>query len=419
MEFRQNVIEDNGHILNGYGYVTYSSDNVYFGIKTDPDDNGYNTIRRNGNIEVMVNSGLSDLCLGWYMMGYSNYAYNAVYDDTYGNYEVYNTGGNPPIFARKCWWDSDGPYKYGLVDASYPLTSEPPWVGTTNGPMSKASVANYQSTPENSIEDLILQLKTTIQTNPNSVEAQEALLMLNGIIMGDFTENRYGEKDSFYGYLTGLYNSHKNIRLGIIALDKMVHWKIAEGDYMEALALTLEAQTVMEGELNVDAMLNEVLLYISMQDVKKARSSLDKCKSKYKIDARQLAFVEEYLTNVEEQIEEGFIEAYSVGKPFSQPDADDESVPAEFGLSQNFPNPGNPTTSIQFSLPESGHVMLKITNLMGQEVKTLVDENRQAGSYSVVWDGKDSNGVEMSSGIYIYTLHVGNKVFTRKLTLMK
>jgi flagellar hook assembly protein FlgD len=161
------------------------------------------------------------------------------------------------------------------------------------------------------------------------------------------------------------------------------------------------------------------MLYVSVADVPNAKSALNTCKADKSMEPSTIQFVEEYLTNVEEQIEEDFIEAYNVGKPFSQPDADDESAPEQFGLSQNFPNPGNPTTSIQFSLPESGHVMLKITNLMGQEVKTLVDENRQAGSYSVVWDGKDSNGVEMPSGIYIYTLHVGDKVFTRKLTLMK
>jgi len=96
-----------------------------------------------------------------------------------------------------------------------------------------------------------------------------------------------------------------------------------------------------------------------------------------------------------------------------------EELPKEFALLQNYPNPGNPTTMISFQLPKADRVMLRIVNLRGQEVKTLVDDYREAGTYSVIWDGKNNRGIEVPSGIYLYTLRVGNKVFTKKLTLLK
>jgi hypothetical protein len=90
-----------------------------------------------------------------------------------------------------------------------------------------------------------------------------------------------------------------------------------------------------------------------------------------------------------------------------------------FSLAQNFPNPFNPNTFIQFSLPVSGKISLKIYNLLGQEVKTLIDEEKRAGEYEVLWDGKDNFGEDVASGIYFYRVAVGDFSETRKLVLLK
>ena len=95
------------------------------------------------------------------------------------------------------------------------------------------------------------------------------------------------------------------------------------------------------------------------------------------------------------------------------------NVPDEYGLSQNYPNPANPSTTIIFQTLRYGHVLLRIFNLQGRLVRTLVDGNIRAGFHKVVWDGKDSSGRSLSSGIYIYRLDVAGKVFVKKLTLMK
>jgi len=86
---------------------------------------------------------------------------------------------------------------------------------------------------------------------------------------------------------------------------------------------------------------------------------------------------------------------------------------------QNYPNPFNPETTIQFTLPEQGRVTLKIFDVMGREVKTLVDEERFAGPYTALWDGKDTFGRSVASGMYFYQIRFKDNVLTKKFTLMR
>lgn len=88
--------------------------------------------------------------------------------------------------------------------------------------------------------------------------------------------------------------------------------------------------------------------------------------------------------------------------------------PSQFELSQNYPNPFNPSTNIQFSLPQSGLAMLKVYNLLGQEVATLVNERLTAGAHTVQF-----NAGQLASGVYIYRLTSGSFVQTRKMMLIK
>jgi hypothetical protein len=91
-----------------------------------------------------------------------------------------------------------------------------------------------------------------------------------------------------------------------------------------------------------------------------------------------------------------------------------------FTLYQNYPNPFNPTTTIAYDLNKSADVTIKIYNLAGQEVNTLVNnENQSPGSKQVVWDGRDSNGHQVASGIYLYKLQAGSTIQTRKMILLK
>jgi hypothetical protein len=94
-------------------------------------------------------------------------------------------------------------------------------------------------------------------------------------------------------------------------------------------------------------------------------------------------------------------------------------VPQDFELSQNYPNPFNPSTTIRFALPRETEVELKIYNVSGQEVATLVQEKLAAGTYTVQWNGKTSTGQPAASGMYLYRLRSENKVVSKKLLLLR
>ncbi len=95
-------------------------------------------------------------------------------------------------------------------------------------------------------------------------------------------------------------------------------------------------------------------------------------------------------------------------------------TPDDYRLEQNYPNPFNPTTTIQYTLPINKKVSLRIYNMMGQVVRTLVDNQLQnAGRYDVKWDGRNQRGERAASGVYIYALEFGNFKKTKSMTLLK
>jgi len=97
-----------------------------------------------------------------------------------------------------------------------------------------------------------------------------------------------------------------------------------------------------------------------------------------------------------------------------------ESTPTEFALLQNFPNPFNPETTIKYNVAEGGNVSLRIYNVVGQVVRTLVAEQQSAGRYTVRWSGNDDRGVSVSSGIYFYQITAGSEFQdVKKLMLLK
>ncbi len=88
-------------------------------------------------------------------------------------------------------------------------------------------------------------------------------------------------------------------------------------------------------------------------------------------------------------------------------------------IGQNYPNPFNPSTSIMFTIGDDSHVGIKVYNLRGQLVRTLVDEEKIAGDYTVVWYGEDDSGKKCSSGVYLYRMETKQKTFERKMLLLK
>jgi len=96
-----------------------------------------------------------------------------------------------------------------------------------------------------------------------------------------------------------------------------------------------------------------------------------------------------------------------------------DTLPEVLTLSKNYPNPFNPTTTIEFSLPSSGFTSFIIYNIMGQKVRELLADNLHHGTHSVVWDGKDDNGKPVSSGIYISMVRCGKHYAVQQMTHIK
>jgi len=96
-----------------------------------------------------------------------------------------------------------------------------------------------------------------------------------------------------------------------------------------------------------------------------------------------------------------------------------KNLPNKFEIYQNYPNPFNPETNIHYQIPKESKVVLKIYNILGQEVKTLVDEIKPAGFYSVKWNARNDFGRELASGIYFYRISAGDFNKTMKLILIK
>jgi hypothetical protein len=117
---------------------------------------------------------------------------------------------------------------------------------------------------------------------------------------------------------------------------------------------------------------------------------------------------------------------YRVQEISSLPDATDEiyygnlevatlSPPEHFALKQNYPNPFNPDTKMAYDLPEHGRVVLGVYDILGKQVRMLVNDEKQPGSYEVVWDGMDDAGRTLPSGLYFYKLSAGEQTQIRKM----
>jgi hypothetical protein len=95
------------------------------------------------------------------------------------------------------------------------------------------------------------------------------------------------------------------------------------------------------------------------------------------------------------------------------------ALPTEFALAQNYPNPFNPTTNIKYQLPVDGLVKIKIYDMLGREIKTLVNEDQKAGYYTIEWDATNNHGKKAATGVYFYQIEASNFKKTMKMMLMK
>ena len=95
------------------------------------------------------------------------------------------------------------------------------------------------------------------------------------------------------------------------------------------------------------------------------------------------------------------------------------AIPDEFAIHQNYPNPFNPVTTLRYDLPENGHVNITIYDMLGRQVKTLINEYQDPGYRSIIWDATNDYGKPVSAGMYLYQIHAGEYISTKKMVLLK
>jgi hypothetical protein len=131
------------------------------------------------------------------------------------------------------------------------------------------------------------------------------------------------------------------------------------------------------------------------------------------------AIVDERLKTPHGRVEHLHTTLTWLGNVIDEPTGADPAPEFKFSLSQNHPNPFNPTTRIRYSLAERTHVDLRIYNVAGQIVATLVDDVKAAGPHTVEWNGKSAGGAPVSSGVYFYQVVAGNRTMTKKMVLLR
>ena len=116
---------------------------------------------------------------------------------------------------------------------------------------------------------------------------------------------------------------------------------------------------------------------------------------------------------------DGFYALFTTDISTATDESGDLGLPGKFEVSQNYPNPFNPTTTISFSVPSRTAITLEIFNVLGQKVRSLVDDIKAAGTYSIEWDGRNDIDQLVSTGVYLYRFRAGEVVQTRKMLLIK
>jgi hypothetical protein len=98
---------------------------------------------------------------------------------------------------------------------------------------------------------------------------------------------------------------------------------------------------------------------------------------------------------------------------------DSDLIPTVFALHQNYPNPFNPITTLRYDLPENSYVNVTVYDMLGREIRTLVNTTQDAGFKSVLWNATNDYGKPVSAGVYLYKIQAGEFVQTKKMVLLK
>ncbi|MGE5499077.1 MAG: M12 family metallo-peptidase [Syntrophothermus sp.] len=353
--------------------------------------------------------------------------YNSIYGNSLYNISAYY---GCSIYAMNNWWGNAEPEASKIlqyqstIDYFHALPADP----NLGRPLSKVSFAG--STGNSGQEDeLITSLYLQMQEKYDEAIASYGKLISKDLKSSKSTYalsklsecyEKTGRKD-FIDFLNKSIRtkSTKDDDVSITALELENFWLMKQGRYTEAVKTIgkIKSDYIEKKDTYKYALFNEGYIYfVFLNDVAKAKESFTELEEKYPDDA----------LTAESKILMGGTSGggYSAPKNIASDDSDNK-IPETYALLGNYPNPFNPTTTIRYAIPKQSLVEVKIFNIMGNEIKSFTMNSQSAGYYNLLWDGKNTNNEQVSSGTYIYRLRAvpyeGGEVFEKstKMLLVK
>ena len=342
-------------------------------------------------------------------------------------YENYNTNGyqisiryGSTSMAEKNWWGSDPPDP-SIFNTSGPndIDYDPWWTGSdphAGRSLTKSSDNGYNPNTSPVVSgldnlreklwkafifyqkaeyDSALQIgKAILIDSPSS---QEALSVLNVLRLAYSASGKAG----FQGYITSLIAQHSGKEVAGVARLNLAYYLAKQRDFVAALAqLKKNVNAFPNSPLERISLFQKAVFFLlELEDRESTEAVLAELERKYPDDPLVVEIQRLLGRSIQEY----------------RPQKQTEPVNTiDFALIANYPNPFNPTTTIEYSIPEASFVELKIYDILGGEVASLVKENKPSGKHSVKF-----NASNLPSGIYFYRIVSGNFTATKKLILLK
>ena len=435
----RSVFDNNGSSGPSHGiYATYYSD-IALGSRSwggsVSTTGGYNTVKNSRGAGVFVNGNslvlLGDRLNYTYRAGNNSIHGNGKASGTYSGKNLYNLTSATVKAIKNYWGSTPGAGMfYGPINCTEWLSSAPS--GTSAPALTGIDEAagsdgelNARGEPDGIADlpfgvvlfdsvandrqikrGLIRQLKEEIAQHPESPAAASALETIYSFVRTDWNDD-LGERSGCYRYLRTLYEANRQAELGRRALQLMILERMGRENFDEAIAVAQAALANFPHSTRHGTMGQLIRLLLRTGDIAQARQLFETFKDEYPDEQNARELLQSMFRDAEHNL------AHAASSNLSSPSAEafrdtlqlsQNQIPLTFNIYPNFPNPFNPTTELRYVLPHPSRVTLRIFNVLGEEVRTLIDMDQPSGDHAAVWDGKNTAGHDVAAGVYMYRI---------------
>ncbi|GEM_PF-5825696 len=399
---------------------------------------GRNEIGNNSGVGIYASS--CSPTFGLDIVGY--YGWNWIHDNS--SYEAQQSGAGYIFYAERCWWSGQQGDVSGNVDALPTNASKPSPTGWGKSSSYDPTLRIWRGDEDSLMIFMPLANIPTIM--PKSSATPQALATNNG--MTNWFEElqaaiEEGRKTGDWGIASDLITElHRSLQAAPVSnvdltllnnyandaavasfIRKMLALVLMEKDLADSnvspalTRLTVFAEKNSEHAAELAANAGLIHLY-RQNDLTAAKNVLAQLQTMAQNgDAAAAEHVNQFGRILEDY--QHHQKPDDIGLAKSLPALQVPASPELLASAQNYPNPFNPTTMIRFHLRESGKVRLKIFDLTGKLVRTLLDGELQAGEQKILWDGRDQQGQTIASGVYFYELVAGSKMERKRMTVVR